>query len=311
LYHAKQAIIACLPFYRLLFLSMNLSAARRLRCFPILFALLLIVVMTGCGRNTKDDTMTPVEPMYEKAHRMMERGNWFGALAEFKKLIAQYPYGPHTEQAMIEMAYAHYKMAQPEEAISSIDRFIRTYPTHDNIAYLYYLRGLVNSNSDTVFLRRIWSLDASRRDLSTAHQAYADFGIVNERYSTSRYAADARERMLELRDVFAHHEMDNALYYLRRGAWLAAASRASYLLETWPQSAFQHDAIAALGEAYTQLGNQTLAADARALLQQNQPNHPWLHGRWPQYPWALRKLNPFAGERSAATGQRNARVQRK
>jgi outer membrane protein assembly factor BamD len=32
---------------------------------------------------------------------------------------------------------------------------------------------------------------------------------------------------------------------------------------------------------------------------QNDPEHPWLTGNWPDYPWAVRKLNPFAGEKSA------------
>ncbi len=68
-----------------------------------------------------------------------------------------------------------------------------------------------------------------------------DFNIVVDRYPNSRYAADARQRMLELRDVFAQHELDNALYYMRRGAWVSAG-RANYLLETYPQSAFQYDA---------------------------------------------------------------------
>ena len=89
------------------------------------------------------------------------------------------------------------------------------------------------------------------------------------------------------------------MYYLRRGAWVAAADRARYLLETYPQSAHQNDAVAVLAEAYTRLGNQTLAADAKRVLQQNDPNHPWLHGDWPDYPSKVRKLNPFAGERSA------------
>ncbi|MNV52863.1 Outer membrane protein assembly factor BamD precursor [compost metagenome] len=127
-----------------------------------------------------------------------------------------------------------------------------------------------------------------------------------DRYPNSRYAADARKRMIELRDVFAQHELDNALYYLRRQAWVSAAGRANYLLETYPQSAFQYDAVALLGEAYTHLGNKTLADDARRVLELNQPQHPWLAGNWPKYPWMIRKLNPFAGEKSVATGQRNA-----
>ncbi|KQN99321.1 MULTISPECIES: outer membrane protein assembly factor BamD [Stenotrophomonas] len=279
-------------------------------------ALLLVLVFaaTGCHRGTKGknaDEGMPVEKLYEKGHKLMEGGNWSGAESSFKRLVAQYPYGPYTEQAMIESAYAQYKAGKNDDAVSSIDRFIRTYPTHRNIAYLYYLRGLANGNSDTVFLRRVWSLDSSRRDLSTPRQAYADFNIVTERYPNSRYAADARQRMIELRDVFAQHEMDNALYYARRGAWISAAGRATYLLETYPQSAFQNDAVALLGESYVHLGNKALADDARRVLALNEPGHPWLQGDWPKYPWIARKLNPFAGEKSAATGQRNARMNRK
>jgi outer membrane protein assembly factor BamD len=111
-----------------------------------------------------------------------------------------------------------------------------------------------------------------------------------------------------LRNEFARFEMNTGLYYLRRGAWVSAADRATYLLETYPQSAFQYDAVAALGESYTQLGNKTLADDARRVLELNQPDHPWLRGEWPKYPWMIRKLNPFAGEKSVATGQRNARM---
>ncbi|MBB3800007.1 outer membrane protein assembly factor BamD [Xanthomonas cannabis] len=280
-----------------------------------LIALMLVMafVVTGCHRGAKDknpDEGMPVEQLYGKGHGLMEKGNWAGAEASYKRLIAQYPYGPYTEQAMIETAYAQYKAGKHDDTVSSVDRFIRTYPTHRNISYLYYLRGLANSNRDTVFLRRVWSLDPSRRDLSSPQQAYNDFNTVTDRYPNSRYAADARKRMIELRDIFAQHELDNALYYLRRNAWVSAAGRANYLLETYPQSAYQYDAVAVLAEAYTHLGNKTLAADARRVLELNSPQHPWLTGNWPKYPWAIRKLNPFAGEKSAATGQRNAQMSR-
>ena len=159
--------------------------------------------------------------------------------------------------------------------------------------------GTPQDYRDTVFLQKVWRLDASRRDLATPIQASNDFSIVVERYPNSRYAADARERMTALRNLFARHELETALYYLRRTAYVAAAERSKYLLETYPQSAHQNDAVATLAAAYTGLGNQTLAADARRVLQQNQPNHPYLTGDWPDYPSNLRKLNPLAGEKSA------------
>jgi outer membrane protein assembly factor BamD len=274
----------------------------------LLLLLVLMVAGTGCasiknlfgGGDDDSNEGVPAETLYERGHAGMRGGNWAGAINVYQRLIAQYPYGAYTEQALMEMAYAQYKSGNHDEAISTIDRFIRTYPTHRNIPYFYYLRGLVNSQRDTVFLQRVWKLDPSRRDLDAPNQAFNDFKIVTERYPNSRYAEDARARMAALINVFARHEMEVALYYLRRGAWVAAANRAEYVLETYPQSEFQNDAVATMAEAYTRLGNETLAADARRVLELNDPNHPWLRGSgWPDYPWAFRKLNPFAGEKSA------------
>jgi len=264
--------------------------------------LLLVISVSGCSRKRKQNTENegvPVAELYDKGHTAMRRGNWANALTAFRRLVAQYPYGEYTEQALMESAYAQFKMGNNEEAISSIDRFIRTYPTHRHTAYMYYLRGLINSNRDTVFLQRIWNLDASRRDMATPTQAYSDFNIITTRFPNSRYAADAKMRMTELRDMFARHDIEIALYYLRRDAWIAAAERAKYVLETWPQSSFQYDAVAILAASYTQLGNTTLAADAERVLRQNAPEHAYFSGHWPRYPWTIRKLNPFAGEKSA------------
>lgn len=281
-------------------MSLRLTPFRR----AILLLLVIVLSTSGCARikgvfKDKDENEgVPVEQLYDKGLSQMHAGNWAGAVVTYRRLLAQYPYGPYTEQALMETAFAYYKMGNDEEAISTIDRFLRTYPTHRNTPYMYYLRGLVNSNRDTVFFQRVWKLDASRRELDTPNQAYADFARVVQNYPNSRYAADARQRMVALRNLFARHEADVALYYLRRGAWVAAASRAKYLLETYPQSEFQNDAVAILAAAYTELGNEALAADARRVLEQNAPDHPYLEGNWPDYPWAIRKLNPFAGEKS-------------
>ncbi|MDH5833053.1 outer membrane protein assembly factor BamD [Luteimonas kalidii] len=282
-------------------MSVRLSPLRR----AILLLLVIVLTTSGCARikgvfkDEDENEGVPVEELYDKGQGQMRNGNWSGATVTYRRLLAQYPYGPYTEQALMETAFAQFKMGDNEEAISTIDRFLRTYPTHKNTPYMYYLRGLVNSNRDTVFLQRVWKLDASRRDLATPNQAFSDFNTLLERYPSSRYADDARQRMVALRNMFARHEIETALYYLRRDAWIAAAERATYLLETYPQSEFQNDAVAVLVAAYTELGNETLAADARRVLEQNEPGHPYLAGDWPNYPWNVRKLNPFAGERSA------------
>ncbi|KRG60746.1 outer membrane protein assembly factor BamD [Stenotrophomonas sp. W1S232] len=288
--------------------SSLLSSSARLATLLLVGALAL----SGCSRGTKEDAPegTPVQTLYQDSLKLLEAGNWSGAENGYRRLLAQFPYGPYTEQALIETAYAQYKAGKHDDAVSTIDRFIRTYPTHRNIAYLYYLRGLANANRDTVFLRRVWSLDSSRRDLSAPRQAFADFGIVVDRYPNSRYAADARERMGALRNTFALGELNSGLYYLRRGAWTSAAGRANFVLETYPDTAYQADAIALLAASYEGMGNQALASSARSQLASVNAQHPYLSGDWPNYSWMIRKLNPFAGEKSPLTGESNATINR-
>ena len=277
-----------------------------LRTAPLrpLIVLLLAVVVTGSGcarmkgmfKDKDKNEGLPVSELYDKAHGYMENGRWSSAVEVWRRLIAQYPYGPYTEQALMEQAYAEYKAGKHDDAVSSIDRFIRTYPTHKNIAYLYYLRGLANMSRNAVFMARAFKLDMSNRDLQAPNQAYADFSTVATRYPNSRYAADARQRMVFLRNEFARFKLNTGLYYLRRGAWVSSADRATYLLETYPQSAYQADAVALLAESYTRMGQQALANDARHVLEQNDPQHPWLTGKWPHDSRFYNRLNPFAGD---------------
>jgi len=267
-----------------------------------LAALLVAVLATGCGtlrgkmkaKRADKNEGVPVATLYDKAHREMTKGQYGNAQETFKRLVAQYPYGPYAEQSTMELAYAQYKTGDNDDAISTIDRFLRTYPTQRNVPYMYYLRGLANQARNTVFMQRVFNLDMASRDLAAPMQAYDDFGIVAERFPNSRYADDARTRMLYLRDQFARFELGTAVYYLRHDAWVAAADRAKYLLETYPQSEYQNDAVAVLAESYTRLGNKTLADDAKRVLVQNDPQHPWLKGGWPKDPSIFRRLNPFA-----------------
>ena len=69
-------------------------------------ALAIVFVATGCGKLFKKDKDAlegkPVEEIYQVAHESMTHSNWARAETDFRKLIAQYPYGPYTEQAMME-----------------------------------------------------------------------------------------------------------------------------------------------------------------------------------------------------------------
>lgn len=267
----------------------------------LVLVLVIALTISGCGRIKwfqKDEPLEtlPVEEMYETAKTSLSTGNLARARRYYQRLIARFPYGPYTEQAQLELAYAHYKGNRPEDAMSTVNRFIRTYPTHPHIDYAYYLKALINFNRENAFLDRVARIDMTQRDQGAPRQAFNDFAELINRYPNSVYAADARQRMVHLRNQMARHEINVAKYYLRRAAYVAAANRGQYILEHYPQSMYDGDALAVMAAAYSNLGQDALAKDARRVLELNHPDHPYLTGDWPEKRSLLQKLWPFGND---------------
>ena len=249
----------------------------------------------GGDKEEKTETLG-VEALYAEAKEALNDGNFSRAQLYYTRLIARFPFGPYSEQAQLELAFVQFKLGKPEDATSSIDRFIRTYPRHPHIDYAYYLKAVINFDRNVSILTRLARTDVSARDLNGPIQSFNDFNEVTRRYPNSLYAPDARQRMVYLRNQLARHEMSVGLYYLRRGAYVAAANRGKFLLENYPQSELDGDAVALMAASYTALGQKTLADDARRVLEKNYPQHPYLSGRWPRKKGVWRQLNPFSGE---------------
>jgi outer membrane protein assembly factor BamD len=272
----------------------------------LLLTLILAFAVAGSGCSSlhmprlfghsepKTETL-PVEQLYALGHQQLVNGNMGAAQTTYKRLTSRFPYGPYSEQAQLDLAYAQYKDGKFDDATSTIDRFIRTYPTHKHVDYAYYMRGLIDFNRDSQVLARIARLDRSQRDQSSPRQAFNDFAELLRRFPNSRYAPDSRQRMVYLREQLARHEIGVGLFYLTRKAYVAAANRGQYVITNYPQSIYDGDALALMAESYTRLGDIKLDDDAKRVLQANYPNHPWLSGRWPRGRGVLSSINPFAG----------------
>jgi outer membrane protein assembly factor BamD len=270
------------------------------------FSLLLALALSlpGCktvggwfGHSGEEETETlTVEALYAQAKQSMNDEDFGQAKRYYTRLIARFPFGPYSEQAQLDVAYVEYKLDKQEDATSSIDRFIRTYPRHPHIDYAYYLKAVINFDRNVSILTRLARTDLSARDLNGPIQSSSDFEEVIRRYPNSIYAADARQRMVYLRNQLAKHEINIGVYYWRRGAYVAAANRGKFTVENYPQSQYEGDAVALMAASYSALGQKVLADDARRVLEMNFPQHPYLTGDWPKKKGLFRQLNPFAGE---------------
>jgi outer membrane protein assembly factor BamD len=252
----------------------------------------LALVTSGCRKDKEYEDELTASELYEDAKKSLDNQSWDRAILAYKRLQTRYPFGRYTEQSMLDLSYAYYKAREPENAISNLNRFIRTYPTHPNVDYAYYLKGLVNFEENLGFLERMLPKRIHDRDQSAARDAFNDFSELIRRFPESRYVADARQRMVFLRNNLAAYEVAVANYYMRREAYIAAANRARFAVENYPGTPQNADALILMYKAYTALELPDLANGAMEILELNYPDNYYVQGRKKQRSWAER-LWPF------------------
>lgn len=216
--------------------------------------------------RTKDWSVTK---LYAEAADELDAGNYSRAVEYYEKLEARFPFGRYAMQSQLDVAYAHYKADEPESAIAAADRFIKLYPQNPFVDYAYYLKGIVNYNRSVGFLDRYIPTDASQRDPGSALDAFQDFAELIRLFPDSKYAPDARQRMVYLRNNLAKNEVHVARYYMKRQAYVAAANRCSYVLERYQRTSAVEGALEVMIDAYKNLGEDQLAADAERVLALN------------------------------------------
>lgn len=270
-----------------------------MRVIKLLSIMAILAVLSSCAifHSKGDINQLPQDELYQQAHESLQNGNYLSAQRAYKRLIARFPSGDYNQQSQIELAYAQYKDDKPDEAYSTIDRFITTYPAHKHVDYAYYLRGLINFDRAGNFAQRIFGRDSNaRHDQGYRLKSFDDFSKLTNRFPDSKYSKQARQRMIYLRNKLAQSEINVAEYYLRTEAYVAAAHRAKYVIEHYEGAPQVADALAIQTRSYTALDMDTLADQSRSVLKLNYPDHPYLDDpEWPHTASTLRRMIPFSG----------------
>lgn len=213
----------------------------------------LSLVLTGCSSNKDVVPHNPPSELYAPAQQKLQDGNFKGAITQLEALDNRYPFGPYSQQVQLDLIYAYYKSADLPLAQASIDRFMRLNPTHPNIDYVLYMRGLTHMALDDSALQGFFGIDRSDRDPQHAKAAFRDFNQLIQSYPNSQYATDAQKRLVFLKNRLAKHELTVAQYYTKRGAYVAVVNRVEQMLRDYPDTQATRDALPLMENAYKQL----------------------------------------------------------
>ena len=252
-----------LPHYKITILALSLGVAS---------------AFVGCSSNPSKKDVVDKGPQsseqvyFEKAQKSLERNQYTDALKSLEALDTYYPTGQYTQQAQLELLYAKFKQKDYEGTIALAERFIRLNPQHPNVDYAYYVRGVANMEMNYDSLIRYTSLQQSHRDVSYIKVAYQNFVDLIRRFPSSKYSVDAAQRMKYIAQELAESEMNAARFNIQRKAWLAAAERAQWVIEHYPQTPQTPEALATLAYSYQKLGDTATSQQYVDILKLNYPN---------------------------------------
>ncbi|MDC0053461.1 outer membrane protein assembly factor BamD [Gammaproteobacteria bacterium] len=250
----------------------------------LMLLILSLSLTTGCSwlgwgdeEQTEEDSAGLTEKdFYERIQSSLNASNWTVAISNLQLLESQFPFGKYAEQGQLELIYAQYKSGDYESSIASADRFIRLHPQHPNVDYAFYVKGLSEISQTGGFFDSFLPTDSSLRDIGEARGAFTTLTELLSRFPESPYAADARKRLVSLRNRLARAEIHVANYYFTRGAYLAAANRGRFVVENFQQSPAVPDGLAVMAQAYYLLEMKELADNSVEVLVANYPEHPSL-----------------------------------
>ena len=233
--------------------------------------LFLAASLAACGPKEELDPTADwtVEQFYAEASKELANENYLTAIEYYETLESRFPFGKYATQAQIDVAYAYFKFDEPDSAITALDRFIKLHPRHEAVDYAYYLKGLVNFERGGTILDALAERDKSEFDRKLLLTAYKDFEVLVQRFPDSRYATDARKRMIYLRDELARADYNVASFYARREAWVAVANRTRYILQNYQGSSVIRRTLQLQLQAYQALGLDDMAQDTQRIIDLN------------------------------------------
>lgn len=233
--------------------------------FSLVFVCLLsFSLLTSCS-TTKDEEHKSAEELYNTGYKQLNKTSYNKAAETFEKIELEHPYSKWATKAKLMGAYAYYKEQKYDDAIMSLDRFIKFHPGNKDIAYAYYMKGLC-------YYEQITGVEKDQENTELALQAFQQVII---RFPNTKYATDAKLKIDLTYDHLAGQEMEIGRFYLTQHNYLSALNRFSVVVNHYQTTSHIEEALYRQAEIYKLLGLPKESQDAIKVLGHNYPDSKW------------------------------------
>jgi len=241
----------------------------QLRLFLIIF---ILVLLNSCVKGKEEVSLIKeanqnqeMMTAYKEAYKALELNDPYFAAKKFLEAELLFPQSRWAPRSALMAAYSYYMQNYYAEALSNLERYLRTYPDDKNSAYAHYLIAMCYYET----------IEDEKRDTGPLLEAKKRFERVISDYPNTDFALDSKFKIELIQDILASKEMYLGRYYIKRGKWIAALNRFKNIVEQFDQTIFIEEAIHRLVEINYNLGLLDESQKYANLLGYNYQSSEW------------------------------------
>ena len=238
----------------------------------ILVFFFVFVLFGSCSKETiKKSTIKEkslelqVQESYQEGMDSLKEGDVLYAAKKFNDAEILFPQASSAPQSALMAAYSYYTQDYYGDAIAELKRFLKVYPSHKDLGYVYYLLAIC-------YYEQIVD---EKKDLQSIINAKENFNIILKNYPNTEYAIDAEFKIDLINDILAAKEMYLGRYYFDRKKWVASINRFREIIDNYDTTIYAEEALHRLVEVHYTIGLIDEAEKYAQLLGYNYLSSKW------------------------------------
>ena len=263
--------------------------------FKILFFFIILILFSSCSKEPLKNTIIKekslelqVEEAYKEGMEALNSGDVLYAAKKFNEAEILFPQAESAPQSALMAAYSYYTQDYYGDAIAELKRFLKVYPAHKDIGYVYYMIAIC-------YYEQIVD---EKKDLQSIINAKKNFNIILKDYPNTEYAMDAEFKIDLINDILAAKEMYLGRYYFDRKKWIPAINRFREIIDNYETTIFTEEALHRLVEVHYTIGLIDEAEKYAQLLGYNYQSSKWYENTYSLFDKTYKKrkkkrLNTF------------------
>ena len=236
------------------------------------FFLSVIILCISCSKNeikksiiNEKSLELQVLEAYREGKKSLEVGDTLFAAKKFNEAEILFPQSVWAPRSALMAAYSYYIEDYYGDAIAELQRFIRVYPSYENLDYAYYLLAICHYEQ----------IVDEKKDLKSILDAKKTLGIVIKDFPNSEYVLDSEFKIELIDDILASKEMYIGRYYFDKKKWIPAINRFRIVVDDYETTIYTEEALHRLVEVYYTIGLSKESEKYAQLLGYNYQSSKW------------------------------------